>query len=228
MMLQDDRDLLWSRQNSLVQREGVVLTDNILIVGCGSLGSHAAMALVSIGYTNFTLWDGDTVEMENIFPTVYDYSDIHLEKAIRLASILDKNGASNVEVHTENITREHDFFEMGPYGITVIAVDDWEARQWLVDQIRSDWIMDARMGGTVGFLYTIDNMDEVSIGHYMREMRTAKPGELACGQKATSAVVNWVRWRVAASATAIANGEQPKFMARYDMQSDLQLYPTIK
>ena len=46
------------------------------ILGCGAIGSSAAIQLARMGAESFALYDGDTVEEANIGVSQYNISDI--------------------------------------------------------------------------------------------------------------------------------------------------------
>ena len=48
----------------------------ITIVGVGSIGSYATLALAKLGFTNILVIDDGIVEEENISPQLYRLSDI--------------------------------------------------------------------------------------------------------------------------------------------------------
>ena len=66
-----------------VRSEGLVnnLSDfTYHILGCGAIGSSAALQLCRTGSTNFALYDMDKVGIENIGVSQYELSDIGTSK----------------------------------------------------------------------------------------------------------------------------------------------------
>lgn len=79
---------------------------HVVIIGCGAIGSNAAIALAKLGVKNFTLWDIDTVEGENVGVQAYDATHLGELKVDALADVLDKitAGEARVSKHSSKFT----------------------------------------------------------------------------------------------------------------------------
>lgn len=75
-----------SRQRTVTPPQG--LYTNTHIIGCGNLGSAAAIALCRGGIASFTLWDDDVVSSENLATQQYRTTLLGLPKVTALATVL--------------------------------------------------------------------------------------------------------------------------------------------
>ena len=60
------------------------------ILGCGAIGSSAALQLARMGAENFALYDMDKVETINIGVSQYNIDDVGMDKTIALGNKLNK------------------------------------------------------------------------------------------------------------------------------------------
>lgn len=120
------------RQQTRVERlEGLVPAldrRHVLIVGCGSVGSHIADILCRHGVGNFTLVDPDTVDTPNLSRSVYDAADIGAPKVTALERHLS---AIDPETHIDTLdcaasclTEADLTHELGRANILIAATDD--------------------------------------------------------------------------------------------------------
>jgi hypothetical protein len=69
------------------------------ILGCGAIGSSAAIQLARMGAENFALYDGDTVEAPNVGVSQYNMNDI------------GKRKVDSLKTHITNITQKQRFVD---------------------------------------------------------------------------------------------------------------------
>lgn len=178
---------LVSRQTELVHPSIVELT--VLIVGCGGIGSNAAIILASMGVRNFILYDDDVVSIENLFPQNFSRSALGQPKAQALADFLQYNfNVSTVEVHCQR-------YEQQPHkvDVVIIGVDTMRDRVSIWKFVRAKnsltyrlWI-DGRMGGQEAHVIAFLANDTQARRHYqLHELPTHPIPPLPCGQKATA------------------------------------------
>ena len=74
---------LTSRNVGLINTEHqeAIHRTKILLVGCG-LGSQIAVLAARVGFENFSLYDGDTVELHNLNRQAYEITDLGKNKAL--------------------------------------------------------------------------------------------------------------------------------------------------
>lgn len=153
----------YSRQNFLVNRDA--LTEPILIVGAGAIGSFTTIILSKLGYLGqITVVDNDTVEEHNLPNQFYKNSDLSKHKVVALTDLcrqMSHNTPIAIPGRLESV----------PDGITtlILAVDNMESRIALFksfyEQPTKKYLFDTRMGGDDMRIYSIDmnNTEHVSL-----------------------------------------------------------------
>ncbi len=115
----------------------------VIIVGCGNLGSHLAVALCKMGIQEFGLVDPDEVEIANLSTQVYLKCQIGTPKVTALASILKEiNPAVWVVEDTKPVEdteqglwncyedeEDEEDDESVPKAIVIATTDNIESRQ---------------------------------------------------------------------------------------------------
>jgi hypothetical protein len=94
-MAESSGDVIYSRNppfiNEVVQAK--LATTRLGLVGCG-LSSQLAVAALRLGVRQFSLWDGDTVELSNLNRQAFGVADIGANKAERTALLVKSIDAS--------------------------------------------------------------------------------------------------------------------------------------
>ena len=124
------------------------------ILGCGAIGSSAAMQLARMGAENFALYDGDRVEAANVGVSQYIMTDIGGRKVEKL-----KSHISNITGRPELIDDYYGWFPLSheyipmskDKDIVILGFDNMESRLDAVTHIASNKIkpfaiIDGRMG----------------------------------------------------------------------------------
>lgn len=95
-------DRNWGYINESLQSE--IKQSRLFFAGCG-LGSLIAETAARLGFSNFILADGDTVEASNLNRQAFDKSHIGVNKASATSSVLKKiNPKVNIDIIKKNIT----------------------------------------------------------------------------------------------------------------------------
>jgi len=151
------------RQLDLVQPEA--LETPVAVVGCGGIGSFAALALAKMGCQNLTLYDGDKVEEHNLPNQLYRSSDVGRPKAEALAEI--------VRTFTEAAARPVPARVEGQRlaGIVVAGVDSMRARRAIWQRsvryrASVPLFLDGRLGAEVIRLYAVRPADPDDVRFY--------------------------------------------------------------
>ena len=151
------------RQFDLVQPEA--LETPVAVVGCGGIGSFAALALAKMGCRHLTLYDDDRVEDHNLPNQLYRPADVGRPKAEALADIV----RSFTGVTPEAVVARVDGQRLT--GLVVTGVDSMRAR-------RSVWqrsvryraavplFLDGRLGAEVIRLYAVRPADPDDVRFY--------------------------------------------------------------
>lgn len=106
----------------------------IVIVGCGGLGSNAAISLARSGFCNFVLVDHDFVEISNLNRQAYFYNQIGMPKVLALKeNILKINKDCNITTVQEKVDRKNVDHILSQGDIIVEAVDAKETKLLLLE-----------------------------------------------------------------------------------------------
>jgi len=161
---------------------------NFHILGCGAIGSAAALQLVRMGAENFCLYDNDIVDTGNIGVSQYNIEDISYPKVERLKSkILDINAQAEIMCANEIFSN---YVYMNDDDIIILGFDSMESR---LDAVKAlgDWkyskpyaLIDGRMGAEHYQQYVIlkPNLKKYKQVWYSDEDGSEEP----CNMKATS------------------------------------------
>jgi molybdopterin/thiamine biosynthesis adenylyltransferase len=108
----------------------------ILIAGCGSGGSNVALQLVMSGVSNFTLFDHDTLEVENVIRHVCGRSYLGRKKVDAVADILsDRNPNVKVErIDADIMTYAGLEDEIRKADVVVLATDN-EPTRYMINEL---------------------------------------------------------------------------------------------
>jgi molybdopterin/thiamine biosynthesis adenylyltransferase len=93
------------------------------VIGCGGIGSFAALALAKLGCTRLHLYDDDRVEEHNIPNQLFRLSDVGRPKPVALAEIVELFTGNQPQVSLRRVEAER------LQGIVVSGVDSMTARK---------------------------------------------------------------------------------------------------
>ena len=158
------------------------------ILGCGAIGSAAAMQLVRMGAEEFLLYDFDRVSEENIGVSQYTIHDIHLPKVKALSSHMK---AINPKANITAMANRFDVFEYTgkEKNVMILAFDSMDSRRDAVEKAlktkHKPWLLiDGRMGAEHYQQYTLLNPE---LRDYMKTWYTDADGSPEpCNAKATA------------------------------------------
>jgi hypothetical protein len=119
----------------------------IVIIGCGSVGSNAAVSLARLGFKHFVLYDDDRVEAHNITSQAYSAEDIGAYKVDALRDILTAiNEDTGIYPKRERVSASNRP-DVGQ-GVVIVAVDTMAVRREIAPLlIGCSAIVDGRTGG---------------------------------------------------------------------------------
>tara|TARA_R100000008_G_scaffold80938_1_gene63743 strand:+ start:799 stop:1458 length:660 start_codon:yes stop_codon:yes gene_type:complete len=157
------------------------------ILGCGAIGSSAALQIARMGATQFCLYDMDKVEEVNIGVSQYTYDDIDKPKVEALSNHLRKLGVFKIN---EVNGRFSQFKPQGKNDIVILGFDSMSSRLEAVEAlfsipgIKPLYIIDGRMGAEHYQQYVFDNptVSKYKKTWYSDEIGSPEP----CNAKATS------------------------------------------
>ena len=157
-----------TRQLDLIPIES--LSTPVTIIGCGAIGSFAALALAKMGLRNITVYDYDSVSVENMSNQFFRFADIGTNKAEALYSLVFDFTKTQITAHPRAFMPED---AANCKGIVISAVDSMSARRMIYDSIvesgfNVNYIIDPRMGAETYQQYTINPFDEKDQATYAK------------------------------------------------------------
>lgn len=187
-MATQEQQVEYSRQELILKSE-VARAANINVIGAGTVGSNVAVGAAKLGIGNVSLWDHDAVEPHNLPSQRFDLSDIGRNKAEALADqIRSVSDHANITAHPGKFLGD----EFLPDGITILAVDDMEARQNIMNSSILNFpniplVMDFRMGGNFMTVYAFDPSDMDKQRSYAGHNHSnEEAAEIECGGRTVS------------------------------------------
>ena len=173
--------------------EGIVNNMNdyfYQILGCGAIGSSAAIQLCRMGAEGFALYDFDKVETANIGVSQYTQEDIGKYK---VDALKDHLKSINPNVIVYNWRERFEDYKPNGRDIIVIGFDSMSSRLEAVTEIcsnkfpkqfRAKYIIDGRMGAEHYQQYIIN---KPTLSKYKKYWYSDETGsEEPCNAKATS------------------------------------------
>jgi molybdopterin/thiamine biosynthesis adenylyltransferase len=132
------------------------ITESIHIIGLGAIGSNVAMQLVRLGFTNFELYDFDTVGEHNITNQMFIQKDIGDDKITAIQThMLEVNPEAKIKVHVNGWNPENKI-----YGYLFLCVDSIETRKAILEDNKFNasirFIVDMRIGLEEAQMYAAD------------------------------------------------------------------------
>lgn len=136
------------------------------IIGCGGLGSTAAIILAKMGCPEMHLYDMDTVDDVNLNNQFFRPSNLGMQKVTALAvNIQDYvGGEQDIYAHDGRIEDGMKLQDLEDEDIIVLALDSNNVRRWFYEQViekfpkwKNLYIFDTRMGGLTFDVYFSTN-----------------------------------------------------------------------
>lgn len=162
-----------------------ILEEEITIIGAGAIGSWTALALAKMGFSKISIWDHDTVDIENMNSQIYSYTDIGRPKVYSLAGQIKLQTDIDVKIN-------HAAYELGFFnGIVICAVDSMKIRKQLWNEhkeraVNCKAIIDARMGAETALLFSMNPMNLKDCEDYAATLYTDESAvQERCTAKAT-------------------------------------------
>ena len=179
------------------------------ILGCGAIGSSAAIQIARSGGEKFTLYDNDKVSQENIGVSQYGFSDIGKHKVDALENYLNEICDNPIVINEKD--RFIDSSQYTPHGNDVIALgfDNMSSRLQAVEiacsvkRLKPLMLIDGRMGAQTYQQYAFK---KPSLNKYIKcwyddDSASTEP----CTAKATSYCSNMAGSFITNSISKMAN-----------------------
>ncbi|MEK6882391.1 MAG: ThiF family adenylyltransferase, partial [Nanoarchaeota archaeon] len=154
----------------------------ISIVGCGSVGSFTALALAKMGMKKFSLWDFDKVRRHNLPNQFYMEKHLNTDKTESLIDLI-RSFISEVKLRNKGkLTNKSIILS----DIVILTTDTMASRKLAYEKAKlfSRYLIDARMGGQVMVIYTVDLKNPEQVKNYEKTLHSDKDAEdIKCTEK---------------------------------------------
>ena len=178
------------------------------MLGCGAIGSSAALQLARMGADKFCLYDMDKVEEANVGVSQYTYNDIDKPKVEALHNHLIGLSVFKVNTYYERFS---EFYPQGENDIVILGFDSMSSRLQAVKALFSIpgvkplYIIDGRMGAEHYQQYVFDKptLKKYENTWYSDENGSPEP----CNAKATSYCSNLSGSMIANTIRKLATGQ---------------------
>lgn len=184
---------------------------SVMIVGCGGIGSMAALALSKMGVGKIAIVDFDIVSEENPTTQLYGVSDVGKPKVEALREIISHFGDDETEISIseEKISSSSD---LSGYRVILAAVDGVEARKevWRAAKKASPlYFLDSRMSSEEFHLYTVKMSDSEWYENALMSLNEDDIPDEPCTSKATTYTTMTAAGHIAWCLKCIASNERP-------------------
>ena len=197
----------YTQQLGLVNQK-VVVTKKVTLIGAGAVGSFAALALTKLGVEHLTVYDNDTVESHNIPNQFYkEVAHEGLPKVGALQEVVKEfNGVTIGAVRGLYVKQKLD-------EVVVVATDSMSSRKLVFDQFckqkSAKYLIEARMGGELGFVYGVDKKNKQQMKLYKKTWYSdAQATPIACTEKAIIYNVLMISSLICRAFKAVVNEEK--------------------
>jgi molybdopterin-synthase adenylyltransferase len=115
---------------------GLLSEAKVLIAGCGSGGSQVALQLAMSGIRNFSLFDMDVLEAENVIRHACGLRYVGQDKVDALADVLlDRNPGIHIDRYKEDLMAYAGLKELVKQSTVVVLATDNEPTRYLLNQL---------------------------------------------------------------------------------------------
>lgn len=149
----------------------------IHLIGCGGIGSFAALVLSKMGVQQLHLYDPDAIEEHNLPNQLFRLRDVGRYKIEALQEILEEFARPPAEVQPVEVEARR------MTGVVISGVDSMRARKaiWLRSiRYRAGILryLDARMGAEVARIYAVNPTDPADIRFYEKTLYDDEEAEV--------------------------------------------------
>lgn len=172
----------FSRQLSILAPDSA--STPVLIIGAGGIGSPTAFILAKMGVSNITVYDFDTLEIENVPSQLYHPGQVGQPKVIGLQETILQFMGTEIQAKPELWTGQ----ETAP--IIISAVDSMKARKEIYDILKDKMMVDlyieARMSAEDYRIYCLRPSDTEHQTEYEKNLY---PDEQASPEECTAKAI---------------------------------------
>jgi len=191
---------------------------NVFMLGAGSIGSFAAVAMAKMGITKCTIVDFDSIEVHNQANQIYNWRQTGALKVAELEKIISGYSKPNWEweFHKDRLESVDDVDKYARKAdIIISAVDNMKARQLLFEyscqnMARISMFIDSRIGATQCEAYAVLPYmpDEVQLFEENNLDNDEDMPDIKCTEKSIIFPVMWTASWISSCIYHIANGTE--------------------
>lgn len=196
------------------------MTAPITVIGAGAIGSFVVLALAKMGFEDITVWDFDTVSLENMNCQWYRFEDIGKPKVVALKKIIEDFTKTSIKECPFAWTPEVLFGLQG--GIVIAAVDSMKVRKQIWEAAKESsnvhWIIDPRMASEYALCYVMDPTDLDDVRSYEKTLYSDENAvQERCTAKATMYTATMIAGYVAKAVKDIVTGGKYARVTHWDI-----------
>jgi len=179
----------------------------VTLIGLGGINSIVAWTLAKMGCSIMAAYEFDGLEAHNLPNQFYRIGDIDRFKGDALIEIIRDFCGVELKIIPEEFTGQHEL-----EGIVISGVDKMTPRHTIWKSVKFkpsvQLYIDARMGGQVANIYTINTCDPDDIRFYESKLWDEDEAhELRCTNRAIIYTVNMIAGLVANQVKKFVKGE---------------------
>lgn len=156
----------------------------ITIVGAGAVGSWTTLCLAKLGCTNMSVFDFDSVSIENVGCQLYPEYMVGNPKPRCLDLIVSR--FTGISIKDRNVKWEAgDEKLLSEEAIVIMAVDSLEERRIIWEALKLHkfaYLIDARMGGEFMRIFSVDMQIEEAKARYEKTLQ-GEAHEVRCSER---------------------------------------------
>lgn len=203
------------------RHSGIVTPDDlstpVTVIGAGAIGSWTVLCLAKLGVADITVYDFDTVSIENVGCQLYGEGDINLPKVTALQDHVKKMTGVEIKVM-------HKTWDGAATPFVISAVDSMEARDYIWKNLKTNTdvftYIDGRMGGEFMRIYTVDMADRVQVKKYEATIDVAaEVEEIPCSERSIVYNTMIIAGLITQQVKKIVKEHDPKFEIMFDLPS---------
>lgn len=199
----------------------------IHIIGAGAIGSFTCLMLAKMGAEDITVWDYDTVSIENMSCQFYRFKDIGVNKTLALQNLVLEFTGVQIKTKPLRWTPE---VEQETRGLVICAADSMLVRKELFTYCSKDfripWFIDSRMGAETALMYVMRpsaSTDRTSYANSLYEEKDAV--QERCTAKSTIYTANMLSGHVVKAVKDIlTKNEYPRITQWSIGMNEMQVY----
>jgi molybdopterin/thiamine biosynthesis adenylyltransferase len=216
--------MVFGRQTDLFNPDNYNV--KVEIIGAGAIGSFSALALAKMGIRDLKVWDADDIEPHNFPNQFYQLGFLHMNKVVALQETIMEFAGTKIEAIPHRFSKN----DILSGDIIVITVDDMDVRKMIYLAAKNcpevKTIIDARMGGEVMRVFTVDMKNPKETIYYEASLYShAEATPVPCSARSIIYNVMVVSGLVANQVKKVIKGEKYGLEVIFDLKTMTFIVP---